>query len=181
MIVAAVQDVNVVRDFWDWFSVWAAAVGGFAAAGAIWYAARAQRDATRARREVAAERGRQFELEVLREILNEADGSSLTGWGTADRLTARLRLFQGRLDFLGLHELPFWRRLIEGNWYQTVMQEMGHPTSFSDHDGAVRQRINDRLLRELREAIIARVEAGNPAITSGRWRCVGRKPVGHID
>lgn len=85
-IVAVVQDVNAVRDLWDWVALAASVIGSFAAAWALWYAVRTKRD-------IIDERRRLFQLDVLREIAAGVDDGFLFKIGS-DPL--RLRKFARR-------------------------------------------------------------------------------------
>jgi len=122
VILAAVQDVNVLRDDWDWIFGGAGVIGALGAIVALLYAAKAQRDATWARLEVVAERRRQFQLEVLREIAAGIDDGFLYKIGE-DPL--RLRKFARRLELLPRSDLPTWRTVMDMRWQDEVSEHMG--------------------------------------------------------
>lgn len=122
MILAAVQDVNVVRDGWDWFFGWAQVVGALALFVAIAEVARARRENAETRREAAAERVRQFEIEILREILADVDGGLLHEVGGYPH---RLRKYARRIALLPQDDLPFWRTLMEMRWQGEVSEFTG--------------------------------------------------------
>jgi hypothetical protein len=101
---------------------WAQVVGAFAALAAIWFARGAHQETNRVRREAIDERGRLFELEILREILREVDD------GLLFKIAAdpwRLRRFRWRIDFLPKSELSFWRELMDLEWQDEVSARVG--------------------------------------------------------
>lgn len=101
---------------------WAQVIGAFAALAAIWFARRAQHEASRVRREAIDERGRLFELEILREILREVDDGLLFKIAADPR---RLHRFRWRIDFLPKTELSFWRELMDMEWQDEVSARVG--------------------------------------------------------
>lgn len=110
MILTAVQDVNVVRDGWDWLFGVAGVAGALVGAIAILFAVAAQRTASKARRAVGAERRRQFELEELRGILERVEGGLLETPHYYQQIYAQL---QHRIMLLPENALPAWRTLID--------------------------------------------------------------------
>jgi hypothetical protein len=106
MIVAAAQHVSVDRDPMDWFFDILGAIGGLTGAIALWYAAQAKRD-------VAEERRRLFELDVLRELAAGIDNGFL--YRISDD-PERLRQFARRLDLLPGQDLPFWREMMDSRY-----------------------------------------------------------------
>jgi hypothetical protein len=178
----------VDRDALDWAFDILGAVGGLAGVFALWYTARA-------RREIAAERVRVFELEILREIASEIDDGFLYRISEEPH---RLRKFARRLDLLPGRDLPFWREVIAMQWpmnpaerqrelSQLTMDlakrqppqdapEEEQATWKAEHAQAVRdldesahyfrEGVSQRLLDELIEAIIVRVQDGSE---DGRW------------
>jgi hypothetical protein len=88
VILTAPLDVNVVHDWLDWVNLGVASVGILVAIVAIIIAIRAQRS-------IADERRRQFELEILREILTEVEESDLLD--DVEFKPGKLRRYQRRL------------------------------------------------------------------------------------
>lgn len=115
MILADVQDVNVVRDLWDWVGLVGGVAGGFGAAWAIWVSAQTKQD-------IIDERRRQFQLDVLREIATSIDNGFL--YLIADD-PEKLRQFARRLDLLPGADLPTWREMLTMRWPDDVAIYMG--------------------------------------------------------
>lgn len=209
MLNAAIQDVNVVRDTWDWIAIGLAALGSFAAAWAIWYSAQSKR-------ELVDERRRLFELEILREIATGIDNGFLF---EISEHPERLRIFARRLDLLPGADLPLWRTLMDMQWPGDVSNYMGvaerqqklsqellelskrQPdaeapdaeqrewderykaltTDIRESAHRHREGVSRMLLDELVHAITVRVEAGSFE-RSRRWFGLWRRrPVGHVD
>jgi hypothetical protein len=105
--LAAVQQVDVIKDFWDWVALFAGLGGTVAAVVAIVLARRAQKTATSA---VTAERRRVFELEILRDLMRDLDEGKLVG-RVFERPT-ELRKYQHRLALLS-SKLPFWMQMMD--------------------------------------------------------------------
>jgi hypothetical protein len=101
---------------------WAQIIGALVAVIAIWFAVRAQRDGTSARGEVVAERRRQFELETLRELLTAVDSGDL---GDLEFNPERALLFRHRLALLPDDDLPFWRKVMNLEWRDEVVEAVG--------------------------------------------------------
>jgi hypothetical protein len=136
-VVIAVQDVNVIRDAWDWAALAAGVVGSVAALIAIWFAVRAQRDATAARREVGVERRRQFEVEVLRGLLDDVDAGGLEAHVAADN-PGWVNRYQHRLAMLSDEALPFWRTVMVLGWRDEVIEQFRYTQRFDETDTALR-------------------------------------------
>ncbi|GAA0494079.1 hypothetical protein Ade02nite_20730 [Paractinoplanes deccanensis] len=102
---------------WEWFFGWADVAGGIGAVIAIGFAVRAQRDATKARKSVARERRRQFEVQILREIVDLVDDDFLH---EIQFHPNRLRAFKHRFALLSPGTLPYWQKLSGMNWYLEV-------------------------------------------------------------
>jgi len=134
VLIAAVQDVNAVKDAWDWIGLAAGIAGSIAAAIAIWFSVLAQRDATQARREAAAERRRQFELEILRDLIEQVDGGILREAGDDPR---RLKKYEHRISLLPAAELPFWRKLMTLDWQGEVSKLTGFDKPWHEAGAAV--------------------------------------------
>lgn len=203
MIAAVIYDVNTVRDFWDWFGLAAGTLGALGAAVAIGFAAAAQRAATEARRDAVKERRRQFELTVLRELVRDLDENPHL-YVEASFKPALLRRYRLQLDLIA-GDLPYWRRLVDLDWRDEVVEASGLSDlktrqqdlskQLFDHNkvgkrgekaweaeyarlegelSAVARQIEayvtDRLIRELHEAIVARVESGREVPLRRSWR-----------
>src|SRR3954465_12617509 len=114
--------LTVTPDHWQTVVDWAQIVGALGAIIAIGFAVAAQRGSTRAQLAIVAERRRQFQLEILREIVTEVDDGFL--YKIAEE-PVRLRKFARRLDLLPGSDLPFWRDVIAMRWMDEVVVAMG--------------------------------------------------------
>jgi hypothetical protein len=123
VIAAAIHDVNVVRDGWDWVVVAAGIAGAFGAVIAIGFAVAAQRASADTRRDAVGERWRQFELTVLRELVRDLDESPHI-YIEAPFQPAALRRYRLRLDLID-GDLPYWRRLVHLDWHDEVVEASG--------------------------------------------------------
>ncbi|MEU7925076.1 hypothetical protein [Micromonospora sp. NPDC049107] len=119
MISAAVQKVDVVHDWMDWVQLLVGVLGVLA----LWLAYRAQREATRARQEIPAERRRQFELEILRGVLDDLDEKQVLH--EVEFSPSRLQRYQHRLAPLPDSALPFWRQAMTVDWYDSLPDDHG--------------------------------------------------------
>ncbi|MET7970525.1 hypothetical protein [Micromonospora sp. NPDC005305] len=119
MISAAVQKVDVVHDWMDWVQLLFGVLGALA----LWFAYRAQKDATRARKEIPAERRRQFELEILRGLLDDLDEEQILH--EVEFTPSRLQRYQHRLATLPDSTLPFWRQAMTMDWYDSLPNDHG--------------------------------------------------------
>ncbi len=88
---------------------WADIAGALGAAVAIGFAVKAHLGATKARLSVVHERRRQFELEILRDLLEDLDTTDLLG--DPNHVPGRLQRYEHRLLMLPSTALPFWRQM----------------------------------------------------------------------
>jgi len=100
--------VNPENDWLDYTNAALAGIGGLAGIVAIFIALRAQRTADEA---IAHERRRQFELEILRALLDDLDSTSIGVESYDDPRT--LRRYEHRLSLLPGAELSFWRAVMD--------------------------------------------------------------------
>jgi hypothetical protein len=180
-LAAAVPQVDVVHDGFDRLTLIFGAAGVVAAIVAIVIAVRAQRS-------IADERRRQFELEILRQILAEVEDGNLLDEiefkpGKVHRFRRRLMLIE--------NPPPYWVTVMSADWYADLVPDrlrrqeevsvehaaavnkaMANPDNadlwaeVERHkeelailaDG-VRASVPRRLLNELEEAIRGRVDA----------------------
>jgi hypothetical protein len=119
VISAAVQEVDVVHDWMDWLQLLFGVLGGLA----LWFAYRAQKDATRARKEIPAERRRQFELEILHGLLDDLDEEQILH--EVEFSPSRLERYRHRLAPLPASTLPFWRQAMTMDWYDSLPDDKG--------------------------------------------------------
>jgi hypothetical protein len=119
VISAAVQKVDVVHDWMDWLQLLFGVLGGLA----VWFAYRAQKDATRARRAIPAERRRQFELEILRSLLDDLDENQILH--QVEFSPSRLQHYLHRMAPLPDSALPFWRQAMSVDWYDGLPDDHG--------------------------------------------------------
>lgn len=119
VISVAVQKVDVVHDWMDWVQLLFGVLGVLA----VWFAFRAQKDATRARRAIPAERRRQFELEILRSLLDDLDENQILH--QVELSPSRLQRYQHRLAPLPSSALPFWRQVMSVDWYDSLPDDSG--------------------------------------------------------
>lgn len=124
VILAAIPQVDPIKDTYDYVAFGAGIASMLFSVIAIFYAASAQRAARDARYDLAAERRRVFELEVLRDLVQTVDKYNLIA-AAIDNPTV-LHQFTQRLTLLAGTELPFWRRAVRASWRNDLVEELGH-------------------------------------------------------
>ena len=112
-VLQAVIHVNVDPDWFDWLNFAVAAFSGFAAVAAIIIAVRAQKS-------IADERRRQFELEILRQILTDAEESDLLH--DVEFEPGKLRRYRRRL-LLIRDPPPYWMTVMSADWYADLVPD----------------------------------------------------------
>jgi hypothetical protein len=122
VILAAVPQVDVVKDWFDYLSLSVGTLGTIAAAVAIGFSVRAQKDSTKARRAVSLERRRQFELEILRHVLDDVDEKRVLH--EIEFSPSRLQRYEHRIELLPDDVLPYWRKAMKMNWYDELALDL---------------------------------------------------------
>ncbi len=102
--------MDVVKDLADHITFVVGLVGAAGTIVAIIFAVLAQQGATKARMSVTHERRRQFELEILRDFLEDLDKDQ--SLDSAMKFLQFAQRHKHRLALLPVDDLPFWRQAI---------------------------------------------------------------------
>jgi hypothetical protein len=138
VLLAAIPQVDVVKDGFDWINLFVGLGGFVAALTAIVLARRAQRTADEA---IADERRRVFELEVLRELLKDLRDTEVVG--RTMREPNSLQQYRFQLDLLS-SKLQFWERTMLQPDTDGVVDAVGLGVEFREARSAKQDAIDER-------------------------------------